>query len=74
MPTATPVLDTVRPSLTAWTIATANIATPVGTSPYSSMNLGAEQQTDRADAERPDALRQAASGCTEEDQRAGRTA
>ena len=26
MPTATPVLETVKPSLTAWTIATANIA------------------------------------------------
>ena len=33
IPTATPVLDTVRPSLTEWTIATANIATPDGTSP-----------------------------------------
>ena len=33
IPTATPVLDAVSPSLTACTMATANIAAPVGTSP-----------------------------------------
>ena len=39
MPAATPVLETVSPSFTAWTIATANIAPPLGTSPYRSMNV-----------------------------------
>ena len=70
-PTATPVLDTVSPSLTACTMATANIAPPVGTSPYEQHEPGAEQQPDRADAERPDALGQPAADRAEHDERQG---
>ena len=38
MPTATPLLDTVMPSATAWTIANAKIHVPVGNRPYIDMN------------------------------------
>ena len=53
MPTATPLLDTVMPSATACTIATAKIQVPVGQQPVHRHEERAEHQADRGDAERP---------------------